>query len=229
MVKTYYRVNFGGHLISKCKFGKGLKIGSILCRWCDNCIEINTQKNYVICKKYNELEGGKEMAKDLDKVKAIEEQMNKLDSDHKKNMEELRSKLEKLTNNKDDVVKYVKDWYIKDNAINNGNIIENSLGLNNISYFSMFKVESDLEGYVVEKIIEKVIEYYNEGWVKDLGNVGYKFSYEYGDITYFSNDIIINTKLSLYMKSYKITEEVKEVLTNWKGKNLLKYYFTGAW
>ena len=160
-----------------------------------------------------------------EQIKAIKEQMTKLDSDHKKNMEELKAKVEQLSKD-DGVMTYIQDYFDGyDTRYSFSDIEEDVLGWDFKP--DLCKTGEEYTRYLVEKIIEKVIEYYNEGWKKNLINTGYRFSYYSGFIKIFDNITVINTKFTLYMKSEEVAEKVKEKLTNWNGKNLIKYYFLG--
>lgn len=80
--------------------------------------------------------------------------------------------------------------------------------------------------FLVERIIELVIEYYNNQ-EKDENHY-WQFNCNNFKVDYDTfSDIPLTIKKSMYMKSYKVAKKCHEVLTNYNSKNLLKYYFTG--
>ena len=85
--------------------------------------------------------------------------------------------------------------------------------------------------YIVERTIEKVIDILNEGWKPSLDDTGVRFSWCFdnslGNLWKANNYFRIMIKPSMVYKNGDIWEKGKEILTNFRGMDFFKFYFTG--
>jgi hypothetical protein len=132
-----------------------------------------------------------------------------------------------LSNDKEELVKEdFKEWLSKD--LNNDTITYSTYSdIERETLHTFFNSAKERKDYMVERIITKCIEYYNNKY-PDIPYEGYYNSmYWNGEGCFYQSTVIRVTKPSMLLNNSNVFTKVKKELKNFKGKNLLKYYFIG--
>jgi hypothetical protein len=124
-----------------------------------------------------------------------------------------------------------KSWLLKyinneQNYISSYSTIEkDSIGFEIHKFFFNDKEYKD---YLIEKIIIKCIEYYNNKYPEKTKQLTLAWLLTEKKISWFRiPNYYLTIKKSLELNNDLVYNEVKKELENFNGKNLLKYYFTG--
>ena len=183
------------------------------CTWTESLVKRQVKEETKV-DKVEELK--KQQQELLAKVKEMEKTIEAMEKEGSKSIEEK-----------------IKERFQMSSAI--WSVLSISNDLLGYTFNDAFKTSKEYVDYLVEKVIEYVIEEYNDGWTlaKDRSNIygTYYLASAYSE-SFGVNEVeggFLSCKPSLVIKDSEIAYKVKAVLLNFNGKNFLKRYFTGEW